>query len=256
MFEPFHPHFVEEMRSLPLFFYARPNNSDCSFEKRAEMVFTGRLMNDRVDSHNGCRLYRRLLVKDIFAHLFAAAVRCRFPQTRLVIILRNPFDVALSKLALRPWHWMENPCNFLCQPHLVDDYLSPFQDMIRGCPDDFVARQLMIWSIIHYVLLRQIAGSDVCVVFYERLRQAPESEFRKVLDYIYPGKINQVSSEMLARCRRPSRVSRPFHVSVTGLKNQRLEDWQREYGAKILSAFGLSSLYGPDGAPQGQAFPL
>lgn len=250
MFEPFHPRFVGTMRSLEPFQYVRPACASESFLQLASSVFTGRLREERVDSQNTAQLYSGLLVKDIFAHLFAAAVAREFPHIKLVVIVRNPFEVALSKLRLRHWWWVEDPRTFLRQGELLADFLHPFETTIRECPDDFVTRQLMIWAVIHYVLFEQIKDIRAHVISYEALRDSPESQIGALLQFLQPNQLApSVPAEMLRASEKRSRATARPPGADCGDWRTKLSSAQMAAGAAILSRFGLSSAYDLDGTP-------
>ena len=54
---------------------------------------------------------------------------------------------------------MTEPSQFLDQPDLVADYLEPFRALIENTDGDF-EKQVLIWSIIHYVALNQLDEKD------------------------------------------------------------------------------------------------
>ena len=120
MFEPFHPKKIRRMRGMRLHQYIRPGDSDHPFLRRASDVFSGRFSSPRVDHANWSLSYRGLLIKDIFANLLAGWAAQQFPAVKMVLLIRNPFAVALSKSKRRRWSWLTDPSELLAQPELVD----------------------------------------------------------------------------------------------------------------------------------------
>jgi Sulfotransferase domain len=240
MFEPFHPALVPVMRSLRPFQYARIGSLRGEFRDLVGMVFSGRLRDDRVDSQTRPGLHCGLVVKDIFAHLFATAVLQELRAIKLVLIIRNPVDVALSKLKLRSWWWPEDPGIFLEQEDLMDDYLHPFAAQIANCSNDFLVRQVMIWAILHYVLLRQRTEHGAHLVFYETLRTSPERELKRLFEFLqtYPLR-NGTPRALLDVVKRPSRMS------WNGSSEADLECSAQQLAeiADVLATFGLDQLY-------------
>ena len=132
MFEPFHPKRVSSFGFLGLNEYVRPDQDYPRLYCAAKDVFTGRFTHRRVDAANHRLVYRGIVVKDIFATLFAKLAQQNFPWVKITLLVRNPFSVALSKYNKGSWDWMTRPADFLCQKNFVDDYLSDFYDDIMG----------------------------------------------------------------------------------------------------------------------------
>ncbi len=249
MLEPFHPGFVKAMGSFGLFKYMRPDEDDRLFREAAQGVFTGRLLSHRVNSQNRIRWYNRLLIKDIFAHLFVKWALARFPYLKLVVIVRNPFAVALSKRGRQHWVWMTDPKDFLKQPALVEDYLKPFDPTINSVEDDYVIRQVLIWAIIHHVLFRQLTNDQVHLVFYEALCRDPHSELVKLFRYLGAAETREeLPSELLGRLKMPSRFSRADSTIMSGESStdswrDKVSTHQFDVGRRILCEFGLDQIY-------------
>jgi Sulfotransferase domain len=253
MFEPFHPVFVPTMRSLRPFQYVRVGFLTPEFRELVDIVFSGRLRDERVDMQTPPRLHHGLVVKDIFTQLFAAAVLHEFPEIKLVLIIRNPIDVALSKLKLRRWWWPDDPQLFLAQQNLMEDYLHPFEAQIAHCSGDFVTRQVMIWAILHYVLLKQRPYYRAHVVFYESLRIEPERELSKLFQFLQTNTgDNGTSAALLNAVNKPSRMTRVG----TGKVDPRCSAQQLSDTAEILATFGLDHLYDNDRKPTQNAAEL
>jgi Sulfotransferase domain len=246
MFEPFQPEFVPEMRSLRPYQYIRVGSITGEFRELANIVFCGRLHHERLDAQTSRRLHHGLVVKDIFAHLFAAAVLHEFPVIKLVLITRNPIDVALSKLKLRKWWWPHDLELFLAQQPLMRDYLYPFETQIANCSDDFVARQVLVWAALHYVLLRQRSQYRAHIVFYECLRHSPQRELRRLFQFLHGRSVdNATSPGLLKAVSRPSRMTRTAGVDA----HSQVTSEQLGAIADILTMFGLDQLYDSDRMP-------
>jgi Sulfotransferase domain len=246
MFEPFHPELVPMMRSLRPFQYVRVGSLAGEFRDLVDMVFSGRLRDARVDSQTAPHLHSGLLVKDIFAHLFVAAVLHELPAVKLVLIIRNPVDVALSKLKLRSWWWPEGPRLFLDQENLMKDYLHPFEAQIASCSSDFVVRQVMIWAILHYVLLRQRRQFRAHVVFYESLRGSPERELTTLFHFLQVDALRDgLPVALLDAIKSPSRMSQ----KRSSESDPQCSPQQLAEIADVLATFGLDKLYDNDRMP-------
>ncbi|HEU5153219.1 MAG TPA: sulfotransferase [Gemmatimonadales bacterium] len=250
MFEPFHPRLVEGMGFLAPHQYVRPEDSHPKLERAASDVFSGRFRNRRVDSGNRSMVYRGLLIKDIFANLFSRWASLRFPSVRIVLLLRNPFTVALSKQKLPTWHWVTEPLDLLNQTPLYQDHLRPFEDLIRKTSreGDFISRQVLIWSIINYVPLRQFGPEQIRTVFYEDVVANPSAEISSIRRFVEPNTNSEEAYLPPETVARPSRVVRvPGErigdiASLAAWKNE-LTTRQIDTGRDILGCFGFGKLY-------------
>lgn len=253
MFEPFHPRFVDQMRFLSFHEYIRPDDITHPLTHIAADVFSGKFTNARVDESNNHLFYHGLLIKDIFANLFACWIARQYPNLKIVFLVRNPFAVALSKLNKRHWIWMTDPKEFLKQPALRDDYLQPFEDQIRVIGDDYIDRQILIWAIIHFIPFNQFNLNSSYILFYEDLLVNPREELQRLFLYTRPDIGTSKINEALDKFERPSRVSDSESVID---RSSRIDNWktklsadQIKRGLDILKKFSLNDLYNEGGTP-------
>ena len=256
MFEPFHPKLVDEMKLLLPHQYLKPDASDARIKKIAQDVFSGKFIHFRVDSQNSSLSYKGLLVKDIFANLMAFWAVKNFPQLKTILLIRNPFAVALSKQKKKGWLWTNDPMELLNQRELFEDYLHPFEDEIRAVcsKKNYILSQILIWAIINYVPLRQFNSKQLHVVFYEDMFSNPNDELAKILQFVSPGSPSASSfldSEIISK---PSRVCGNESNILSGTSP--ITTWKSELkadeineGMKILKIFGLDKLYDESGMP-------
>ena len=248
MFEPFRPDKVVQMKNYPRFHYIRPESKDENFKKFAHSVFTGQFRHDHVDAYNKSLFYKGLLIKDIFANLFVKWVDNNFPDVQKILLLRHPCAVALSKQKLKHWPWMANPTEFLSNRAMYEDFLIPFKGIIKNA-NTYFERQIVIWSIVHYVPLRQLSRGEIHLVFYEELCTNPEEELRRLLSYLGDNHNDKpLDPRVLEHLEIPSKLSRDFSAVIKG-KNL-IDGWQKELtttqiekAVEILNVFGLGQIY-------------
>ena len=244
-YEPIHPEKVAAMNRLGLFEYQRPEEENAGLYALIKPVMTGTLSDMRVNHSNGLKLYSRLLVKDIFAHLLARWTVSRFPTVKLILIMRHPFDVAASKSQKKNWAWMEEPGELLKQASLVEDHLKPFQGFIKN-QRTFFEKQVSIWAIIHYVWFRQFKEGECQVVFYENLCRKPEAEASLLGKFI--GRTGGNIEEMMRYAASSAAKSPAMEPSRDNLWPQfSAEELKR--GHEILARFGLDHIYGAQRPP-------
>jgi len=257
MFEPFHPKLVDGMGFLLPHQYVRAHETSIQLEKAASDVFSGKLTHKRVDSVNRSLVYKGLLIKDIFANLFSYWASVHFPKLKIILLIRNPFSVALSKYITKNWFWVTDPMVLLNQADLYEDYLYQFEEIIRktSSKNDYILNQVLIWSIINYVPLRQFKPGQIHIVFYEQIYADPSREISRLFRSDSPNNQLIIDEQIV---RRPSRVAGEESNILRGISP--VSSWknvltvqQIDAGFKILEEFGFEKVYGVSPMPNRQA---
>jgi hypothetical protein len=223
-------------------------------------VFKGKFRNHRVDSENRSLLYKGLLIKDIFANLYSYWVSFHFPKVKIILLIRNPFAVALSKYKLKNWFWVTEPIELLEQHALYEDYLQPFEDLIRRTSREgnYVLCQILIWSILNYVPLCQFKRGQIHVLFYEDVFIKPSYEISKVFSFIRPNaenfhiNLNGESINQLSRFAGHENNLSKGTTPIISWKSE-LTSQQINAGLNILEYFGFAELYDNNAIPNRQA---
>ncbi|MEM9215747.1 MAG: sulfotransferase domain-containing protein [Cyanobacteria bacterium P01_F01_bin.150] len=255
IFEPIHPFHVKRTKEFGFNPYLRPDDSISPLGRFLPLVFSGKFKHLRADTSKSNFLYNGLLIKDIYANLLLAWVHQNIPNVKKVLIIRNPFSVALSKQRRSNWIWMTEPKDFLNQRYLMRDYLEPFESLIKESGNDFVRNQILIWAITHYVPLRQLRRDDIYIIFYENLFLNPEEEITKLFNYLYGYQVVGIDKDVLDNAIvKPSRTQ-GNKFSTLSAQNP-LDVWKNELtfqeiesGMKILESFGLASIYAGNSLP-------
>lgn len=247
MFEPFHPTLVPAAQFLDRCQYVRPGQDWPALERLSTRIFSGSFHYRRVDRGVPIKPYQGLLVKDICANLFAHWAAAKFPQVRTVLLIRNPFAVAASKLEKSDWDWFDQPAQLLEQPDLHDDFLYPHAELIReiAARKDPLLSNILIWSILNSIPLRQFGPTELQTLFYEEAFQDPSSMVASVL-------------RMPHTDLDPAIAKRPSKVASQNLLTGKcpLTSWKEKFsvrqireGSRILERFGLHRLYDERGMP-------
>lgn len=250
MFEPFHPEFVEEMDFISSHYYLSPDEINEKFRSIANQVFSGKLFNLRTDQDNSPRIYKGLFIKDIFANLLSNWVYQNHSDIKITLLVRNPFAVASSKYAKRDWNWVSDPYTLLKQQSLKNDYLLKFEDLIHEVcrEDDYILKQILIWSIIHYVPFKQFKSDQIHVMFYENVFLNPQQEISELSKFINKP-FTYLSDDII---KKPSKVvgdninsgKSPINSWMNTLPSSTIDK-----GMHILEQFGLDNLYDSNSLP-------
>jgi hypothetical protein len=214
----------------------------------AEQVFSARYCTEFTDRGNDPGVYEGLVIKDIFANLLASWARNKFAHVKLVLLIRNPFSVAISKAKTNHWDWPDDPATFLDQAQLVEDYAGYFRDLQRAADADFIGRQVLIWSLLNAVPVSQAGSGSLYVLFYEDVLASPNTEVAKMMSHLFGKEIEERPALDESVLSRPSRGSGASGSAAS--HEEALARWIKsnpssyEHGLKVIEKFGLDFLYG------------
>jgi hypothetical protein len=242
VFEPFNPARVGAFGHFRSKQYLRPDDTREEFLKPASLALTGALKSSWTDRFNRALVARRRLIKDIRANLLLGWMRANFPGMPIVLLLRHPCAVVVSRLALG---WKDNLSETMEQQDLVEDFLLPMETEIHAARDAF-ERHLILWCIDNYVPLRQFPPGEIHLTFYENLLINPEAELQSLFTFLG----EDLDDRTCDRLDRPSPLSRKDAPipSVDGWR-VRVDACQLQRVGEILALFGLDGVYGEGPMP-------
>ena len=253
LYEPFHPYMVEQFHGLELNHYQPRGSSNERLRSELAKIFEGRINHRRVNSRAEGLLFKGLIVKDVLANPFAAWAVENFPAVKPVLLMRNPFAVALSKAAHKHYAWNSGPADLLRQPELLDRHFREDADFLRevDAKGDPVLNHLAVWTMLHTVLFRQFEPGTLHIATFESALRDPLRELAHVLAFLGedPAVIG-LRPELVERTALHSEASSVRAVRETqgSAWRSKVTDEQIEAGTAILSRFGLDRLY-VDGEP-------
>ena len=246
VFEPFDPLRVALASGFLDHQYLRESDDRHAYLAPARAIVGGYVRDPFADKHNRKLFCSRRIVKEVHANLFLRWLYRHFSGMPLVLIVRNPYAVAASRLTSEEDIDLDEA--FLSQQQLVDDFLHPFVDVMRACSTPF-ERQIVAWCVENGVPLAQFQSPELCVVSYEQLCVDPESALRSVFAHIG----RPYDARVLRHIPRPSNTTlSPEKLSGDWQAGPRrmIEGWrdllspaQIRRGDEIIAAFGLTHLY-------------
>jgi len=243
LFEPFQPFKTSEVKHFRYRQYMRPENTDPAYVLPARLVLSGAVHNDWVDQFNRRLVSRRRVIPEIRANLMLKWLHDRFPGTRVVLLLRHPCADANSRMQLG---WKTHLDELLAQPDLLDDHIGQFYTRIEAARTDF-EKHVYLWCVENYVPLRQLAGNDAHIAFYENFCERPKFEIDRLFAFL--GRPYQQS--VFAALQRPSKLSREESAISSGA--DLIDAWRASVATadvdranEILAQFGLDRIYPPD----------
>lgn len=182
VFEPFRSDRVRRARDFKLGQYIDPADQDHPLARHADALLAGRVRSWWTDRQNPRRIVRRRIVKEIRITNLIPWIRARYPDMRIVYIVRNPVAVARSWLEL---DWSDGLDEFLAQDALLacfDEIVDEIASVARR--GDRFERLVLRWCLENAIPLRAQPSSDVHLVEYERLRDDPEPELARLFAYL------------------------------------------------------------------------
>ncbi len=248
MFEPFRTQKVDVIRHWKHHQYIRPDNRDKTYFEPAKAILSGNIKRTLwVDMFNKKLFARKRLIKGTRVSLMLKWIKTNFPEIPIILLLRHPCAVALSKQKLG---WEAHIEDFLAQQELVEDFLHPFISAIENATSDF-ERYVFAWCIENYVPLKQFSPGEIHPVFYENLCTNPEQEIKKLFSFLH----KEYKTETLDAAENPSALARKGESAIfTG--ESLVESWKRQVtdeqiqrAIEILSMFGLQKIYAEDPMP-------
>lgn len=250
MFEPFYSGKVRSLGEWRYRQYLRPEDQRERYIKPAELILSGQIRSSWIDRYNKKIFVKKRLVKDIRIMLVLKWMKTHFPQVPIILLLRHPCAVAVSKLKL---NWQTHLDEFFEQEALVHDFLEPYIPSMRRSLDVF-EKHIFLWCVENYVPLRQFNDGEILAVFYENICVDPDSQIRRLYEFLGSSQSKGYRNEI----SRPSALSRKDSAIYTG--DSLIECWRKSLtkeqinrAVEICSLFGLDRLYGAGSLPLADA---
>lgn len=246
LFEPFKPDKVSLCEHFKLEQYLKPDSQDEKFMKPVKAILAGKIANEWIDRFNKNFNSNKGLIKETRANLLLKWLNVNFPEVPIILLLRHPCPVALSRIKMG---WGGDLKTFLSQEELMEDFLAPFGKEIEKAKDLF-ERQIFYWCIENYVPLRQFQRGEIHLAFYENFCVTPELEVERLFSFL--GK--SYDEQVYAALRNPSLLSREWSAITIG--EDLVESWRKHItneqlkrAVEIMSLFELDKLYSEGAMP-------
>jgi hypothetical protein len=210
-------------------------------------LLQGRINNKWINSRNKNLFARKLLIKDIRANLLLHWIKSHHPEIKVILLLRHPCAVALSRIKLG---WGGSVDHFLNQPELLEDHLNPFIQTIRDAEGD-MEKCVTAWCIENYIPLRQFKPGELLLCYYENFVLKPEEEVRKLMDFIgesFPENLDSILSKSSDTNWNKSVHSSPEEMYISRWKDE-ITPEEYDKVKRILATFGMDQFYDDDGYP-------
>ena len=246
MFEPFAPANTRHSKPFKYMLYLRPGDDAPEYVSAASKILSGKTPDRRGLLHNRGSIFGKRIVKEVRAQLWLKWLYDRFPGLPVVLLLRHPCAVTLSRTRRNLQNYFENVFE---EPELFEDHLNPFRREIEQARQaDPWEQRLFTWCIEHYVPLRQFRRGEIHLAFYEGFADHPKLEFDRLFSFLGA----TYDDSIFEALKRPSTRAKSWSAINTGENlvdrwRGEVSDAQMRRSLEILSIFGLDAIY-DDGA--------
>ncbi len=171
-----------------------------------ERVLAGGVRGFWVNQEIEHKVYRRRVIKDIRANLMLPWLTRNWPALKIIYLIRDPAKVIDSMIerSSEGWGFDWSREEVMFQPKLMQDYLTPFQDLIENS-ETLVERLAMRWCIENYVPLQCLSEMrNVMLVRYEDLIE-DRGLWKEILAHV--GCPASPSEDFFRSVERPSHTS-------------------------------------------------
>lgn len=244
LFEPFRFDRVRAARDFVYPCYLRPDNTDSRLYAAARKILAGQVHSPWVDKENRAIFPQRRLIKEIRINMILKWLHNRFPEVKIVFLVRHPCAVVESWLAMR-FGMGPAALDRLCAvPEFVADIGEEILAEYRKAGPGFESL-VFLWCVSHWVPFHQLSKNDVHLLFYEDLLLDPDLELERLFAFLGHPYARRKALRMLAQ---PSSTARS--VGAGRAQGYAFDGWlarvsprQVERTFEIMRLFGLESLY-------------
>jgi hypothetical protein len=220
----------------------RPEDRDEELHAFCERVFTGQIRNPWIDSTVEVLRPKARIVKDIRANLLLKWINHQFPNLPLILLLRHPCAVVLSRMELG-WATDQDLSCMTSQNKLAEDFLKDKEHLIKEAQFE-EEKHAIIWCIHYAIPLAQFNNDQINIVKYENFISNTPYYLKLLLESVGW----HYDESLISNYERPSRTSSRSTALegaiVTSCRWKRdLSTHQIDRIMNVVNAFGLDHLY-------------
>lgn len=239
VFEPFFPARVPEAGAFGYYRYLTLNDQSTQLIENGGKILGGKVKNSWTSRNYKKTNSNKVLIKSIRSNLMLSWINKHFPDVKIILLVRDPFQVAQSWVRLG---WGQVP--------LADesdlDAITSQRDLIEDFPEImeiFESVQLknafetavLEWCILNYVPLLQRARGECSfhLVNYDDLLRSPASSITEIFEFLEIA----VNQNIFQTLDKPSSTSFEKHT-----KSVKIDDQTRVRSLDIIDRFKSADL--------------
>lgn len=189
VFEPFFPGRVKEAIPFGYYKYLDRASSDANLVDAARLLLSGNLKNDWLGTVRS-RFRRGVLVKSIRTNLMLEWLKYQFPSLKIILLIRDPFDVARSWVRL---NWSKIPfedasdLDYIFKQSAVREFHPLFERWSKNYESMTHFESVILeWCVLNFIPLELLRYNPdhFLVVRYDELRKNPDRQLKAIFDYL------------------------------------------------------------------------
>jgi hypothetical protein len=187
-------------------------------------------------------VFRHRVVKEVRANLFLGYLATNWPAIRILLVLRDPYQVIASQLAKirEGWKFDWNKEDVLSQEALMHEWLAPFESTIVGAVG-LVERLANKWCIETYVAQEELRGRNSALVISYAEFAGESASWTRVAEFL--GAFDWSAGACQAAVAVPSYTARRPSFRGHGSPSPRSLDGNTLSAiAHIVDEYGLTDL--------------
>lgn len=234
IFEPFNDVRIESIRLYRRRQFLDHEQANDEFFPLAQQILSGQFRHPWADMFNRRARVDRRIVKVIRVSLFLKWLKVRFPELKIVFVIRHPFAVAKSKQDLG---FGSNLEDIFDQPELLAKHPVHYsRDELEK--ESFFLQHVFLWCVENFAVLSELDGGDLYPVFYEELSNSPKETMEGI--WRYAG-VEPPTGDSLNFDRQSKSAKTGF--GSTSNKSDSLSKNETQKALQMIRNFGLGHLY-------------
>lgn len=216
VFEPFHPEVIGSKKGFEPYAYNDQLDRGSQIVKFYKKAFAGEIFHRRVNYDNRKLSYSGIIVKDIFVSLSSYAIYQHFKNISVIILIRNPFDVILSKskTSQKGWLWPVDLKIFLNNTKLMRRLDNEQFELIQRIHKlgSLNEKQMVNWTLTYFITLSDFEADGPYILFYENIKADPVGELKKIKEKLVPSSTfftaNTQATKLLCQAEQTCKIPR------------------------------------------------
>ena len=214
-----------------------------------DAMLLGKISNKWVNSRNKRFFAKRRLIKEIRSNWMLPWINKHYPKTKVVMIIRNPLDVAASRKTLSQrsdnsqWVWLPRLDELLKETSITDALSKQqFEALHAQIGNGVVMEAVADWCINNLLILDQPERKSLYIVYYEELINDGIEVVTRLLNHIDVNVTQNIKQALTQRSETSrSNVETKWHDVLTSQEHKQIMD--------LLALFEIQKLYTNDWQP-------
>lgn len=215
--------------------------------RHLESVIYGEARDAWMDVYNKKFFTKNRVIKDINSNQLLGTFYNKFPNIKILYLVRDPFEVAFSRVRLG-WHKEKDLAaktdfsSFTKQDVMKKNFKQYHLDLIEKYKDNIFLNEILFWCFDNYVSYNfyKSKANDIKLVSYNKLRNQPEKYFEEISVFIGET-VNVFKLNHLIM--KPSATAAINEKNSSDIDNINLSKEDILEAHEIINSFNLTDLF-------------